>query len=282
MSTQSLTTNEESESIILDLETLTKKYQTILIEYQQAVVNYIDYVKSEQPDLSNNTQSFVTVKSSAYWGTSGISQNNSNSLAKCMYSCKNTTGCTGATFNATDYSAPMCFLRTGSSTITTGKDGDYAIINKGQYLLSIVESINEQLITVNQQILAKTEKGQPLHESNLEDSITKNEILLNKYRALTLDREKITEMMKEYQTLDETQNEGNIKINQNYYSFILLLALSLLIVYMLYKFSSPSIKSGSSLLQSGGALSNNTYYIVFGIIIMALTIHFYKAAYFSL
>jgi hypothetical protein len=283
MATQNQTTNEESETIILDLETLTKKYQTLVIEYQQAVVNYIDYIKEEQIDLSHNTQSFVTVKSSAYWGTSGISQNNSNTLASCMASCKKTNGCTGATFNATDYSTPMCFLRKGSSTITTGKDGDYAIINKAQYLLSIVESINKQLITINEQILEKTREGQPLYHSKLEENDIQNEILINKYRALTLDREKITEMMKEYQTLDKTQNQGNIKINQNYYSFILLLALSLLIVYMLYKFSSASIKSGSSsLLQSGGALSHNTYYIIFGIIIMCLTIHFYRATYLSM
>jgi hypothetical protein len=196
-----------------------------------------------------------------------------------MASCKKTNGCTGATFNATDYSAPMCFLRQGSSTITTGKDGDYAIINKAQYLLSIVESINKQLITINEKILEKTTEGQPLYDSKLEENDIQNEILKNKYIALTLDREKITEMMKEYQTLDETQNQGSIKINQNYYSFILLLGLSILFVYTLYKFSGPSINS--SIIQSGGALSDNAYYFVFGIIILALTIQFYNK-YFSL
>lgn len=275
---ESQNTDEESKSIILDLESLTKKYQTLLIEYQQAVVNYINYIKGEQTDLSNN-KSFVTVNGSTYWGTTGISQNNSNTLKKCMSSCENTNGCTGATFNAKDYNTPMCFLRKGSSTITAGKNGDIAIINKGQYLLSIVQSINEKLTKINEKILAKTAEGQPLYDSTLEESDSQNQILKDKYIALTLDRKKITEMMNEYQTLDERQIQGDIKINQNYYSFILLLALSILIMYMLYTFSGTS--SNRPLLQSGGELSSNTYYIVFGILIMALTIHFYRG-YFSL
>jgi hypothetical protein len=274
---ESQNTDEESKSIILDLETLTKKYQTLLIEYQQAVVNYITYIKGEQTDSSNN-KSFVTIKGS-YWGTSGISQNNSNTLQKCMSSCEKTNGCTGATFNATDYNTPMCFIRGGSSAITTGKEGDNAIISKGQYLLSIVQSINGQLTKINEEILAKTTQGQPLYDSTLEESISQNKLLKDKYIALTLDRKKITEMMNEYQTLDEIHIQEDIKINQNYYSFFLLLALSILIMYILYTFSGTS--NSSAVVQSGEVLSNNTYYIVFGILIIALTIHFYRG-YFSL
>lgn len=271
---ESQNTNKESESIVLDLETLTKNYQTLLIEYQQAVVNYIDYIKDEPMDPSANNKSFVTVKGSTYWGTSGISQNNSNTLKKCMSSCENTNGCTGATFNATDYSAPMCFLRKGSSTVSTGKDGDYAIINKAQYLLSIVDSINKKLTTLNQQILAKTAEGQPLYNSNLEESVSQNDALLNKYKSLTRDRAKITQMMNEYQTLEENQIQGNIKVTQNYYSFILLLALTILIVYILYKFTGVP-DNNRSLFQSGGALSHNAYYIVLSLLLLTALVYYF-------
>ncbi len=273
MGTESQNTDKSSESLILDLETLTKTYQNLLIEYQQAVVNYIDYIKAGQNDLSNNTQTFVTVKGSNYWGTSGISQNNSSTLNKCIDSCKKTKGCTGATYNVTDYSRPLCFLRSGSSSITSGKANDYAIINKGQHLLSIVKSINEKLTKINAEILAKTNVGQPLYDANLEESVSQNKLLINKYKILALDREKITEMMNEYQTLDEKQFQGNIKITQNYYSFILLLALSILIVYILFTFSEPSTRSLE--LQPGGDLNKNAYYIIFGIVIITIIIYFY-------
>jgi len=279
MGTDSQNTDKSSESLILDLETLTKTYQNLLIEYQQAVVNYIDYIKAGQLDLSNNTQTFVTVKGSNYWGTAGISQNNSSTLNKCINSCKKTRGCTGATYNSTDYSTPMCFLRSGSSGITSGKANDYAIINKGQHLLSIVKSINEKLTKINEQILAKTNIGQPLYDANLEESVLQNKLLINKYKNLALDREKITEMMNEYQTLDEKQIQGNIKISQNYYSFILLLALSILIVYILFSYSGSS--NNTSVVQSGGDLNKNAYYIIFGIVIITIIIHFY-IKYFSL
>jgi hypothetical protein len=272
-------TNEISESLILDLEALTIKYQNLLIEYQQAVVNYINYIKEETQDLSNNDLSFVTVKASTYWGTSGLSQNNSNTLDKCIDSCKKTTGCTGATYNATNYSTPMCFLRSGSSSISPSeKAGDYAIVNKGQYLLLNVQSINEQLTAVNQEIVEKTLESQPLRASNLEESISQNKILESKYISLALDREKITQMMNEYQTLDENQVQGNIKINQSYYSFILLLALSIFVVYiLLYIFSGNS--SSNPVLQPGGNLNANTYYVICAIIVMTLAIYFYSKYY---
>ena len=272
-------TNETSESLILDLEALTIKYQNLLIEYQQAVVNYINYIKMETLDLSNTDLSFVTVQASTYWGTSGLSQNNSTTLDNCIDSCRKTTGCTGATYNATDYSAPMCFLRSGSSSISPSeKSGDYAIVNRGQYLLLNVQSINEQLTAVNQEILEKTLESEPLRASNLEESSSQNNILESKYISLALDREKITQMMNEYQTLHEKQVQGNIKINQNYYSFILLLALSIFVVYiLLYNFSGNS--SSNQVVQSGGKLSANTYYVVCTIIVMTLAIYFYTNFY---
>ena len=280
MDTQdSQNTYKESKSIILDLETLTKKYQNLLIEYQQAVVNYIDYIKEEVTDSSSNSNnSFVTIKGSAYWGTAGITQNNSNTLNKCKASCNKTTGCTGAIFNATDYNEPKCWLRSGSSTITTGKEGDYAIINKAQYLLSVVQTINEKLTTINQKIVSQTSEGQPLYNSQLEDSISQNKILINKYNSLTKDRAKITEMMNEYQTLDQQQIQGDLTINQNYYSYLLLLTLAIIIIFILYKLTGILMINGpminGPMLQSGDDLGKNAYYIVSGLILLTVVLYF--------
>ena len=266
-------TYEKSNSIVLDLETLTKKYQTLLIEYQQAALNYINYVNEQAIDENSSSRSMMTIQGSAYWGTDGISQNISNSLNECKASCINTDGCTGATYNSTDYEQPMCWLRSGISKVAVGKDGDYAIVNKAQNLLSIVQDINEKLTDINQQILSKKKEGQPLYDENLQESQVQNSDLIDKYNILVADRTKIAKLMNEYQTLDEQQNQGNIKISQNYYSYILLLALAIISIYFLVKYSSVSnlVKITS---QTSEVASSNPYYFIFGIIIIILLINF--------
>lgn len=266
-------TSDESSSIVLNLESLTKNYQTLLIEYQQAVVNYINYIKGKT-DMSNNNvdngDAMVTIKGVQYWGTGGISQNNSKTINECKAACVAESGCTGAIYNATDYAQPMCWLRSGESNMRAGKENDYSLIKKEQYLLSIIQSINEKLTSINQQIMEITSAGQPVFETSLQEGQQQNSTLINNYKQLTQDREKITQLMNEYQTLEEQQIQGDIKINQNYYSFLLLIALAIIILFMVYNLSgsTPSI-------QSGGNLSSNAYYYVFGIILVVFCIIYY-------
>jgi superfamily II RNA helicase len=254
---------------VLNLEYLTKKYQTLLIEYQQAVVNYTNYLK-DLSDISNNTVNddiMVTIKGVQYWGTGGISQNNSKTINECKASCIAANGCSGAIYNAIDYAQPMCWLRSGESNIIAGKENDYSIIKKDQYLLSIIENLNEQLIDINQKIMEIISDNQPVLDSNVEDNQDQNSTLIDNYKQLTQDREKIAQLTNEYQTLEEQQIQGDIKINQNYYSFLLLIILAIIIIFMLYSFS-----GSSSNIQRGGNLSKNAYYFVFGIIILVFYI----------
>jgi hypothetical protein len=263
-------TSDESSSIVLHLESLTKNYQTLLIEYQQAVVNYINYIKGKT-DVSNNNvdngDAMVTIKGVQYWGTGGISQNNSKTINECKAACVAASGCNAAIYNATDYEQPMCWLRSGESNMRAGKENDYSIIKKEQYLLSIIQSINEKLTAINQQIMEIASAGQPVFDTSLQEGQHQNSTLINNYKQLTQDREKITQLMNEYQTLEEQQIQGDIKINQNYYSFLLLIALAIIIIFMVYNLSgsTPSI-------QSGGNLSSNAYYYVFGIILVVFCI----------
>ena len=161
---------------------------------------------------------------------------------------------------------PMCWLRSGESNLKAGKENDYSIIKKEQYLLSIIQSINEKLTAINQQIMEISSVGQPLFNANAQESRDQNSILINNYKQLTQDREKITQLMNEYQTLEEQQIQGDIKINQNYYSFLLLIGLAIIIIFLLYTFSGSSAHTSS--IQRGGNLSSSAYYYVFGIILL--------------
>jgi hypothetical protein len=181
--------------------------------------------------------------------------------------CSSTNGCTGATFND-----GTCFLRGGNSTLTAASDSEVAILPKGKQLLSVIQNIDIQLSEINQQIQDKTNNGQPLYETQTQERILQTQNLISQFIQLTKEREKLDEMVGEYQSLDKEQTQGDLMINQNYYSFLLLLGLAIIIIIALYLFNgsgtSTQVSNSENILQTGGKLGKNAYYLVFGIILL--------------
>jgi hypothetical protein len=323
------------ESNILDLESLNTEYKNLLIEYKQAVANYVDYLKQEyeqpcknfaprsknidqkcyneiwkqagcttattvkadnvwiksktlngliedsffwatetdnkhrvgcygknykaaklntskSPNYNINNIEMASIKGAAYWGNSGLSQKMSSTLEECKASCASTLGCSGATFNP---DKKQCFLRGGDSEIVGGSPSDYAIVPKGKQLLEILQKVNGKLTYVNEEIQNKTSSIETEYGLQLEERSYKNKELMEQYGLLTTERNNIKKMLDEYQTLDEQQIEGDLNIYQNYYSFILLMFLAILFIYILYKFSGTELSTTSTttpFIQSGG------------------------------
>lgn len=247
--------SEVLDSEVLDLESLNTKYTNLLIEYKQALSNYINFLKEEDPLThitkgKSEVKQMTTIKGTTYWGKSALGVNNSSTLQECEASCANTNLCTGATFNQYDHGQPICWLRNGDGDILPGLENDYSIVLKEKNLLLIVQNINQQLIDINQQIQEKTQKGNSKYNSQIQERKIKNYELINQYTQLTTERNKIDKTINQYQTLDEEQNEGNLTINKNYFSFILLLFLVIFIIILLYNFTTPIQRN--SILQSGG------------------------------
>lgn len=246
---------DKSNSIILNLETLRTTYKNLLIEYQQAVANYISYLK-HNPTSNNKINKFVTVNGQQFLGGGALSQNNSATLNDCIASCSANPQCTGATYNPTNYKQPMCFLRKGNGDLVNGLSSDIAIVPKGKQLLSIVQNINKQLNETNAKIQKISNKAQSTYNQLNKKKSEENKILKKQYAQLTEERIKIDKMLNEYETLDQTQSQGAIETNKNYYVYILLCILAIIIVFLFIKFSYSSSSSTSysqqSLYQSGG------------------------------
>jgi|694.fasta_scaffold155401_2 hypothetical protein len=272
-------------SVVLDLESLNAEYRNKLIEYRQAVANYVNYLKQDvNTDTNTNPncdswaargeckknpnymlnlcakacnvtkqQEMVHIKNATYWGTGPIGQNNSATVQECSASCARTTGCTGATFNATDFAKPMCWLRSGDTDITGGKDSEYAIVSKGKQLLMIVQKINMRLSDINQQIQMITNNNQETYDSQSPDRKTNMAELARQYIQLNEEREKINNTINDYQTLDQQQVEGDLTANKNYYSFVLLLILAIFTLFLLFKVGFSFTSQTTSSVLSGGA-----------------------------
>jgi len=242
---------DKSNSIILNLETLRTNYKNLLIQYQQAVANYVNYIKQDASS-NNMVEKYVTVNGKQFLGSSALSQNNSATLNDCIASCSSNPKCSGATYNQTNYKQPMCFLRTGDGNLVNGLSSDVAIVPKGKQLLSIVQNINNQLNETNKKILDLAEQAKPTYnELNIEKE-AENETLVKQYAQLQAERVKIDKMMSEYESLDQSQSEGTIETNKNYYVYILLCIIAILIIFLFIKFSSSSSTTQQPMYQSGG------------------------------
>ena len=175
---------DKSNSIILNLETLRTTYKNLLIQYQQAVANYVNYLKQ---DPSSNTNTMVTINGQQFLGGGALSQNNSATLNDCIASCSSNPQCTGATYNPTNYKQPMCFLRKGDGNVVNGLSSDVAIVPKGKQLLSIVQSINQQLNETNTKIQQLAQQAKPTYKELNQQKESENEkkVKINNYESST-------------------------------------------------------------------------------------------------
>jgi len=255
---------KNSESVVLSLESLNAQYTNVLIEYRQAVTNYVAFLKDDTNVTAN--QQMVNVPNAAYWGESAISLNNSSTLQECSASCAKTSGCSGATYNPTAHGQPMCWLRGGDSNLTTGVENDYAIIPEGKQLLLTVQLLNQRLSNINTQIQTITKNGQSDYDSQSIERKQNTASLVKQFIILNEEREKIEHAINDYQTIDQQQITGGLIVNKNYFSFILLLLLAIMIIFVLYKFGlSPTTTQTSSTMYGGGKVCSSKYFI-YGII----------------
>lgn len=279
MPTQNNKDYKESESVILNLEILSAKYDTLLIQYKHAVADYMNFLNN-----SPDSNKLMNIQGQAFWGTgqagSQAAYPNISSVNNCSALCLKTPNCTGATYNPTSNGKPMCWLRTGDGNPVPSSKTDYAIVPQAKQLLLNIQNINTQLTQVNNEILNKIQNSNKLYSSQYNERSLKASLLLENYNKLNKERIKMENMVNKYQELDQAQTEGNIKINSNYYSFLLLFALVIVIAIILTKFTVFSGSSGSSgssnYFQSGGELGEiNVYYIIFAIILLAIFIYYY-------
>ena len=235
--------------------------------------NTTKYNTSTAPDFNIVKPDMTSLKDSAFWGTSPLSQSKVNTVGECQALCANASGCSGATYNQT---TSLCSLRKGDANIVAGGPTDYSIVPKAKSLLKIVQGINDKLTQVNQQIQTLSQTAEKEFNTEAGNRTTSNTNLLNQYSNLVVERTKIKNMLDEYQTLDEKQNEGDIQISQNYYSFILLMILAILFIFLLYKFYSPSAESTTTFVQNGGELGTSAYYMIFGFFVLILLLTCYN------
>jgi len=225
----------------------------------------------------------MTIPNNAFWGTADISSNIIPTVYQCKALCATTSGCSGATYNTT---TQTCSLRSGEGSLVPSASNLLALIPEETYLLLNMQSINAQLIQINQEILNKTTEGETVFNSEYTERQTQAEELLKNYIMLTAEKNKINGKINDFENLNQAEIDGNITISKNYYSFVLLLILSIALIVLLFMFSgSSSTNTNSSMAlpnmyqsnnQYGGNLGISAYFIIFAIILIVLVIKYFS------
>jgi hypothetical protein len=238
-----------------------------------------NYNTTTAPDFNINAPPMVTMPGMAFWGSGQASATAGGTQEQCKALCSATANCSGATYNPTTYGQPLCWLRTGDGQVVPALDSDVAIIPEAKKYLMIIESANKKLISTNQQIQNIINKTQPVYNSMKTEGQEKNQELIQNYMHLVVERERIAEMLKSYEDLDKSEQEGEMRVTQKQYSYILLVIIALGVIVLLYKFSGVlTSESGSSQTynQTGGELPQSTYYVLLIIIILIILFNYYS------
>jgi hypothetical protein len=245
--------------------------------------NNTNYNTSTAPDFNINAPPLTTMPGKAFWGsgqTGNPSVTTGGTVEQCQALCSSTTNCSGATYNPTAYGQPMCFLRTGEGQVVPALDSDVAIIPEGQKYLLIIEAINNKLISTNQQIQNVINQSQPVYNSMKAEGQEQNKELIQNYMKLVVEREKIAETLKSYEDLEKSEQQGQMRVTQKQYSYILLSIIAIGVIFILYKFSGAltSQPQGESQIynQTGGEIPQSTYYVLLIIIILIILFNYYS------
>ena len=265
----------QNTSLILNLESLTKQYDTLLIQYNQVQSEYIDYLQKNQG--KNGLQSsldLTKVPNSTFWGTGAISSTNVSTLDQCSALCSKTPGCSGATYNITSNSQTNCWLRSGDGMVVTGTSKQYAIIPKAKNYLLTLQTLNSQLIDTNRKILQVFQQYETLSDQDI-DRVQKYNLLKKNYTHLEKERKDILNQLKDHQTIQEKQTHGSLIVTKNYYNYILLLFIVIVCLLILSKTVIDSVGQNSSSTSNSNSNSLGLFFTILISLILILVISYF-------
>jgi hypothetical protein len=218
----------------MNFETLSNQFNSILTQYQNT---YQDYINSL--DTSNN--SLMTISNASLNGTQ-ISVTPSSTVEACQSSCSANTSCSGATFNSTNNN---CTLNSGNGSVTSTTNNT-AIVQQNLYYSYQLQQLNNQLMSINQEMMENAKNNTALYNTNKQQTQQMSNIIQQNYNVLAGERAEINRMIDEYATINAAYDNGTITVNSNYTNYIVLLLITILLVFLLIKFSVTGDQRGGS------------------------------------
>lgn len=241
--------NTDVSSVILHLETLTNKYDQLLLKYKRAQAEYILFLKESPPtsqinDGSEPARKFIRKNAHNYKTATLLTNNRVDNIDKCEAVCAANPLCTGATYSN---KGSTCFTYGGAETTDKEKDkspGERARAWETSIIPAPTKknmsenltNLNDQLISLNEQILQVIDTTQPTYKSQQDERAVQKQEITKNGEKLKKEMDELKKIQNENQDLDEKNSDSKIVLTQNHYIYIAIFIISLLILFILFKF----------------------------------------------
>jgi NADH:ubiquinone oxidoreductase subunit 3 (subunit A) len=217
----------------IQLQNLSNEYNMLISQYQDTYQKYIDVINS-----GNN--SFTTVDNSAFYGQTQINTLSNTNVENCQSSCSSNSSCSGATFNTTSNN---CTLNSGTGNVVQEQNSK-AIVKEAMYYSYQLQNLNAKLLDINKQMLNNSNNNYDKFQKSQQQTVEQENTMNNNYQTLSDERIQIEKMIREYETLNRALENGNITVTSNYYRYIALFLIAILLILLFFKFSFTGSQSG--------------------------------------
>lgn len=163
-----------------------------------------------------NKTVFTALKGRSWWGSAGLSEGPVASQEECENMCANSSECSGATFNPVKR---YCWTRKGDSSITAGRDDDYALITQQKAALSVMKYLNNRLLEINEQISSELQSINPEVRQQYEEKNKTQKELSSSYKKLLEQKIELDKQLQDYYGVDQEENNQTIYVGQQNVSF---------------------------------------------------------------
>jgi len=182
------------------------------------------------------------VPDSAFVGVNNIDTIQRSSVDNCITSCSSNESCSGATF---DNKQQTCSLSSGVGNVINSPN-QTAIIKQALYYSYQLQNINDELTSVNTNMMTLANSRIGDYQQNQKLNAEKAEILQNNYKTLEQERTQIAEIVRQYETLNSAYENGSINATSNYYNYIMYLLIAIFLIILLLRYTLTSEQTGGS------------------------------------
>ena len=226
-----------------------------------------DYNINTEPTYSFG-KDFAELPGRSWWGTYGIKEGNVSSKEECVSMCASDANCTGATFNPVKR---YCWTRGGDGTVTAGSDDENALIPKLKVNVIMLNTLNEKLISINQQLRNEVKNINPKLEEEKDSYSQKQERFDDYYYQLSDEKKSIQQLIQKYNTIQSELNNQTLVVDQANSSLRMWTILAFLLLLVIMKQS----------FISGEDSFSNMKFLLFVIVFIILTFSLSKPSGFA-
>jgi len=212
----------------LELESLYKEFELIMIQYDQEYKNYLSILKRK----TVNSGDFVILEGKTYWGSAGLKEGSANTAEECKAMCSTDPKCSGATFKG---KSKYCWTRSGEGEImASSSKQDYAIITEIYQSASILYSLNIKTLDIIAKIKQINQQNQQLAQKNQTEQTVNGANLNTKYNLLLAQNKEIKEILQQYQTVEEDKMNTTLKVRQHSLHYKIYVIICILLAYLTF------------------------------------------------